>query len=173
MRYPRFWRKMINGTAYFSGGLACLLGVMCTAEAILRYFFKAPTSWSLNICQYLLGYLLFTGSAYAFQAQGHVAVDMIRDFADKRSKGKLEGKRIPRRILAIYGYLMSIFYISILFYGVWGLFTRGILRNVWTTENPPIPQWIIHTPMIYGMALMLITVVLMILDILAGGDEFL
>ncbi|MDR0469522.1 MAG: TRAP transporter small permease [Peptococcaceae bacterium] len=173
MRYPKVWRKIINGTAYISGGLACLLGVMCTVEAIMRYFFKSPTSWSLNICQYMLGYLLFTGSAYAFQAQGHVAVDMIRDFADKRSKGRLQGKRLPRRILAIYGYLMSIFYTSFIFYGVWNLFIRGITRNVWTTENPPIPQWVIHTPMIYGMVLMLITVIFMIMDIIAGGEEFL
>jgi TRAP-type C4-dicarboxylate transport system permease small subunit len=121
----------------------------------------------------MLGYLLFTGSAYAFQAQGHVAVDMIRDFADKRSKGRLQGKRLPRRILAIYGYLMSIFYTSFIFYGVWNLFIRGITRNVWTTENPPIPQWVIHTPMIYGMVLMLITVIFMIMDIIAGGEEFL
>ena len=173
MRYPRIWRKFISYTAYFSGGLACILGLMCTVEAILRYFFKSPTSWSLNVCQYLLGYLLFTGSAYAFQEHGHVAVDMVRDFADKHSRGGTEGKRIPRRILSIYGCAMSMFYTCALFYGVWNLFMRGLRLGMMTTEVPPIPQWVIHTPMLYGMAMMILTLLFMILDILSGGEEFL
>ena len=169
MRYPKIWRKFINSTAYFSGGLTCIMAAMLVMECILRYVFKSPTSWSLNVSMYMLCYMMFLGSAFAFQSQGHIAVDMIRDFADKHDK---TGKRISRRALAILGYVLSGLYLVSLLYGLFKLAQRAIQFNAMTIQYPQIPQWAIYGPMIIGTVMMIITVIFMILDIISGGEEF-
>jgi len=169
MKYPSVWRKFINGTAYFSGAIACVIALLLVMEVVLRYIFRSPTSWSLNVCMYMLCYMMFLGSSYAFQSHGHVAVDMIRDFADRHDKS---GKRISRRILACIGYVLASAYLCTLVIGVWRLFRRAVMFHSKTVEYPMIPQWLIYGPMIVGICMMIITCVFMILDILHGGDEF-
>ena len=170
MKYPKFWRSFINGTAYFSGAIACIIAVLMVMEVILRYIFRSPTSWSLNVCMYMLCYMMFLGSSYAFQSHGHVAVDMIRDFIDKFDK---TGKRTSRRILAVIGYTLASAYLCTLLIGIWRLFKRAFQYGSKTVEYPMIPQSLIYGPMIVGIIMMITTCVFIILDILSGGDEFL
>ena len=169
MRYPKAWRKLINATAWFSGGMAFLVGIIQVMEVVMRYFFKSPTSWSLTICGYCVCYALFFGSSYAFQEQGHVAVDMIRDFADKHDKS---GKRISRRALAVFGYLGCAVYIVALFYGTWILLSRGLKYNTFTGLSPSIPIWIMYLPIVVSIVLMMVTIIFMVLDIFAGGEHY-
>ncbi|MDR1206220.1 MAG: TRAP transporter small permease subunit [Peptococcaceae bacterium] len=168
MRYPKIWRKITNGAAMFSGALAFIIGCLQVMESLLRYFFNAPTKWSLNVSEYLLIYLLFIGSAYAFQEHGHVAVDMVLNLVDKIDK---TGKRIYRRILVSVGYLLAIVFVFCLLYGVWGMFTKAIEIGRVTTYIPTIPIWVLYAPMIIGMVMMTVTLVFMILDCISGSEE--
>ena len=170
MRYPKVWRSIINGTAWFAGGLAFVVAILQVMEACMRYFFGSPTSWSLTISQYCLCFALFIGSSYAFQEHGHVAVDMIRDLADKHDK---TGKRITRRGLAIFGYVGCVIYVLTLFRGILILLERGIRNNTTTGMVPDVPIWMLYFPMMLGIVFMVLTLIFMILDILAGGEQYL
>ena len=96
MHYPQFWRKLIDKLGMLSGFLIIIISLFSVMEAFLRYFFDSPTGWALNVCQYLLVYMIFLSSPYAFQEGGHVAVDMILNLIDKhdRSGKRLDGLRV-------------------------------------------------------------------------------
>ncbi len=170
MKYPKIWRKFINGTALFSGGVAFVIAALQTTEAIRRYVFASPSKWALNVSEYMLIFLVFIGSAYAFQEHGHVAVDMLLNAMDKLDKS---GKQRPRRVLAIIGYSMALIFTGCLFKGTWGQFTKALRLHRMTTYIPEIPQFILYIPMILGFLIMSLTLIFMILDIIAGGTEHL
>jgi TRAP-type C4-dicarboxylate transport system permease small subunit len=107
-------------------------------------------------------------SAYAFQEGGHVAVDMLRNAADRFDK---TGKQIPRRAMAVLGYLMALFFICVMFYGAWELFQKSIVLNRLSTLSPQIPMWILYLPMMIGSVFMAITLVFMILDCLSQDSD--
>ncbi len=168
MKYPEPWRKFICALAFISGCLVLLIGGMSVLEAVMRRVFSQPTSWSLNTCCYILIYVVFFGSPYAFQEHGHVAVDMLRDVVDK-----LGLRRIPRRVMAIVGYLMSFSYICVLLYGGWKLTSKALARGTLTTTTMPIPIAWLYAAIVAGSVLMLVTLVFIILDLFAKGDKYL
>lgn len=59
MRYPRFWKSIVNALALAAGVLTLVIAVMSVVEAIMRYVFHSPTSWSLTTCTYILLYVVF------------------------------------------------------------------------------------------------------------------
>jgi TRAP-type C4-dicarboxylate transport system permease small subunit len=170
MKYPKLWKIIINWSGYIAGLLIVIIALLQIMEVVLRYFFGHPTQWSLNVSSYLICYCMFLGSAYCFQEQGHVAVDMIRSWADKHDK---TGRRVGRRVLAIIGYVASMVYIITLLIGIWNLLVRAIQYHRVTLQIPPIPLWTLLVPMIIGIALMMITLLFMSLDSMTDSDRYL
>ena len=162
MRYPKLWRKIVNALALISGLLALLTGFLSVFEAVSRYFFHHPTSWSLTITQYILLYLVFFASPYAFQECGHVAIDIARSAADKiEPTGRL------RKCMAVFGYIAAMVFIAFLFKAVWAALMTALQHNKMTLSIPIVPMWVLYVPMLIGLALMAITIIFMILDILS------
>lgn len=168
MHYPQFWRKIIDKLGMFSGFLIIIIAAFSVVEAALRYFFDSPTGWALNVCQYLLVYMIFMSSPYAFQEGGHVAVDMVLNAVDKRDKS---GKRLPRRIMASIGYVFAAIFIGIIAYGAFELTLTAIEKSRMTSQIPVIPLWILYVPMVIGCIMMLLTLIFMIIDCLNTKTE--
>lgn len=168
MHYPQIWKKLIDKLGMLSGFLIIIISLLSVIEAILRYFLDSPTGWALNVCQYLLVYMIFLSSPYAFQEGGHVAVDMVLNYIDKHDK---TGRRIPRRILASFGYTFAAIFVGIISYGAMQLAITAIEKGRMTSQIPVIPLWILYIPMVIGCLLMLITLVFMIIDCLNTKNE--
>ncbi len=161
MKYPKFWNKCVNTLGLASGVLTLVIAVLSLLEAILRYFLHSPTSWTLTVSQYILLYIVFFASPYAFQEGGHVAVDMVLMAADKTDRS---GRQILRRVLTSIGYLLAAVFIFVIARGAWQLLMRAIAGSQKTVTAPVIPISVLYTPMIIGCILMLITLLFMILD---------
>ncbi len=162
MRYPDFWRKIVNALALVSGLIALTTGFLSVFEACLRYFFKSPTSWTLTITQYLLLYLVFFASPYAFQECGHVAIDIVKTAADKVSPS-----RKLRKWMAVFGYLAAMAFVAFLFKAIFTATKSALAYHKVTLSIPVVPMWVLYIPMLIGLVLMAITIIFMILDILA------
>ena len=167
MKYPKVLRKTNGALAFFSGCLIFLIGAFAVLEAILRGVFSSPTKWTLNLSCYMLVYIVFLSSPYAFETHGHVLVDLFRDLMDKAWPN-----RIPRKVCAVIGYLMSVVFIGVIFYATWRMLMKAIRFSTLTTTTIPIPIWILYVPMLLGCVIMVITLIFLILDILSGSEEF-
>ena len=159
MRYPRFWKRIVNALALAAGVLTLVIAVMSVVEAIMRYVFHSPTRWSLTMCTYILLYVVFFASPYAFQEGGHVAVDMVRMAWDKvNASGKL------RRVTSVIGYAFAVLFMFVLAKGTLQLLEQAVEGATKTLSKPIIPLSVLYCPMFIGLILMTITLVFMILD---------
>jgi len=169
MKYPLLMRKINRMVARVSGAIIFLIAVFAVYEAITRYFFARPTSWTLNISSYIFIWAIFLGSAYAFQEHGHVAVDLLRDFVDKRTSPS----HTARRVMSIGGYSISFIVVSVFLYGGWRLCIQGIALNELAPAVFYFPLIWVYPSIVIGSALMILTLVFIILDLFAGNEEYL
>ena len=167
MNYPKAWKKVTTIFATIAGVFALIIALLSVMEAILRHFFDAPTSWSLNVCCYLLIWVLFLGSPYAFQEHGHVGVDLFKDVVDKLTKRG----RLPRRLMAIVGYLLTLVFLAVILYGSFGMVEKAIKFNIMTTATDPIPIIYLYAALVIGTVLMIVTVIFIVLDLLKKGNN--
>ena len=167
MKYPAFFRKLNGGLAFFCGCLIFLTGIFSVIEAIMRGLFSSPTIWTLNVSCYLLIWAIFLGSPYAFQTHGHVAVDLLRDAIDK-----IAPSRIPRKVMAIVGYVVTLAFLFPLLYAGYGLVVKAVKYAPLTTTTVPIPMVWLQIAIVVGCVLMILTVIFIILDVLSGSEEY-
>ena len=167
MNYPKIIARMNGVLAIISGTLIAIIAVMTVTESLARSMFQHPSAWSMDLCCYFLLWAIFLGSPWAFQEKGHVAVDLVRDLIER-----LTGKK-PRRIMAVFGYLVVIFVLGNLLRAAFNLASEAIKYDKLTIANLQIPTIYLHTGIIIGTIIMLATVVFIILDLLKGGEKYL
>lgn len=125
--------------AYAAGGSMLVLMGLTTNEVILRYFFNAPTSWSLEITEYFLAFCVYFGMAYSLQKGAHVSVPLIYSRFNKQTQGILDaGSSI----------LLLVFWI-VLFCVTLVIAIDYLVRNVKS-------ETILATPLFYPMLLVVI-----------------
>jgi TRAP-type C4-dicarboxylate transport system permease small subunit len=156
--------------AYICGGIVLGASALAVMESILRKVFAAPTTWTLNLTSGIFIWAAFLGSSWAFQELGHVSIDLVRDFVERRAKGE---KRMPRRTMSLIGYVISFIVVAVFLYGGWLLCQRAISMNQLAPYNFKFPLIISYSAIVVGSVMMLVTLVFIILDLLAGGDKYL
>ena len=166
MKYPAFWRKLINGIAFVSANLVLAIALLSVFETVRRYILQNPTHWTLDVSRYALIWSMFLGSSYAFQEHGHVCVDMLKNVLDKT------GSKIPRKVMSVIGYLMAFLFIASILYGGYVMIQRSVKYNRITSAAMPIPQMYLELAVIVGCALMMITLIFIILDIFANSETY-
>lgn len=57
-----------------SGGIFVLIGILLV-EAVSRYVFNAPTTWSIEMAQFTLGTYFLLGGAYVLSRRQHIRMD--------------------------------------------------------------------------------------------------
>ena len=170
MRYPTFMTKINTVCGYISGGIILAASFLAVMESILRKVFLKPTTWSLNLTQGVFIWAAFLGASWALQEVGHVSIDMVRDVIDRHTKG---AKRMPRRIIAIGSYLASGFVLSVMLRAGWNLSLRAIQYNEYAAYNFKFPKIVSYSAIVVGSALMLLTIVFILLDLIKGNDKYL
>jgi TRAP-type C4-dicarboxylate transport system permease small subunit len=120
------------------GGLLALTGLTVN-EVIRRYFLNAPTSWSLEISEYLLVFCVYFGMAYTTQTGAHVSVPLVYSRLSKRTQ---------RIFDAITSILLFAFWI-ILFWQTLGMAIDYLMRDVRS-------ETMLATPLFYPILLVAI-----------------
>lgn len=81
MREVKPFLSVIDKIGEWSGRIVAWLAVVATflvaAEVVMRYAFKAPTVWSLELTVYLFGAMYMIGGAYAQWIGAHIRVDVL------------------------------------------------------------------------------------------------
>jgi TRAP-type mannitol/chloroaromatic compound transport system permease small subunit len=73
-----------NQLGWISGGLTVVMMVAVMREVAGRYFFHAPSDWSLELCGYLLVGLAYLAAADTELVDGHIRIDFLYGrFKDK------------------------------------------------------------------------------------------
>jgi TRAP-type C4-dicarboxylate transport system permease small subunit len=159
--------KLNTALAVIAGAFVMVIALLAVMEGVLRSVFSSPTIWSVDISAYLLILAAFFGSSYAYQEQGHVAVDFMKGIVEKR------GGKLPRRVMSVIGYILSF---AVVFAFLW---TAGILGlkairfHSLTTNNVQIPLAVIYGVMALGSLVMIFTVIFIILDLFSDSEKYL
>ncbi len=166
MKFPNGLKRLNHITAFSAGVIILIIAVLTTIEGIARGIFNHPTTWSLDVCQYLLIWAIFLGSSQAFEKKNHVAVDFIRE-----GMGRRLGHGVQRGF-AIMGYLLTMIYVGILSWSSLDMLIYGFKWNQLTRGIIQIPVVWLYLAMLIGSVAMLITIGGIILDLIGGNKNY-
>lgn len=170
IKYPNWLKKVNRVLALTAGFIALAVGVMLVVQVILRYIFKSPTSWITDYCAYAICLMLFIAGGNTYQIHAHVGVDLLRNFIDKKTNRS--HKRLPVRILAIVGWLQTLFFLGIMCYVCVAMGMKAYQYHRMTDATYPIPQVVIYIIMAFGLLMMVITVISIILSLFTEDEEY-
>lgn len=69
--------RLIAALADISGLFIAFIVLSVCAEVVMRYVFKHPLSWTVEITEYLLLYTAFFSAAAVLKENGHVSLDIV------------------------------------------------------------------------------------------------
>ena len=166
MKFPEILRRFNSAVALFAGVIILIIGILTTMEGIARGLFNLPTTWSLNVAQYLLIWAIFLGSAYAFQEKTHVAVDFIREGVGNR------WGRGAQRILSLCGYTLAFVYVAIIAWNSIDMLEFAIKYDKLTLGIVQIPIVWLYLAMLIGSLTMIVTIFFIILDLIGKRETY-
>jgi TRAP-type C4-dicarboxylate transport system permease small subunit len=86
-------KGVVDHVIDFMAGLAGLLLVAAVLivcfEIVMRYFFRKPQVWSVEVCEYILFTLAFLGAPWLLKKGGHVSVDVVTETLSSRARAYL------------------------------------------------------------------------------------
>jgi len=113
----------------------CVLTMMTVVfyEVIARYFFKSPTSWSVEMAGYLMVAAVMLGLAYASSQGKHVKVDLLISRLSKRKQ----------LIFELFGFTLTLILFSLITWKAgeyaWLTFQQGT-KSSGVMEFPLFPS---------------------------------
>lgn len=167
MEFPAFLKRLNRISAIIAGILISFIGVLSTMEGIVRGFFSAPTSWSVDISVYMLIWAIFLATASAFQDKNHVSVDFVRE-----GMGRRWGIRVQRS-LTIVGYVMALVYVVAFTWSSISILSDAIKFGKLTRAIVQIPVSYLYIGMVIGSVAMMVTLVFIIVSLFSGKNDYL
>lgn len=76
--------RVISIMAYLAALLLFLLMLIICYEVVMRYLFRSPTGWVIEACEYALLYITFLGAAWLLRQDGHIRVDILFAFLNRK-----------------------------------------------------------------------------------------
>lgn len=107
------WEWVTHALAWLSGLLIVALALLVTAEVVLRYFFKSPLGWSVEVSEYIVLFLTFLAAPWVLKYDQHVRVDVLVESLPNPAR------RVTRwvgNLIGLAACLILLYYSSVLFY---------------------------------------------------------
>lgn len=86
----RSWDGLLAVLRWTSMAVLVFMMVSICYDAIMRYAFASPTSWSLEINSFLLVYLAVIGAAEAQRHDAHIRISFFKDKLPPRSRATID-----------------------------------------------------------------------------------
>lgn len=131
------WQGALTVLRGISTAVLLFMMLSICYDALMRYFFSAPTSWSLEVNSFLIVYMAVMGAAEAQREQAHIRIDLFPESCTDRGK-------------AIVGILISVFGIVFCAIMTW----RGFIMSSQALEFGERVSSSFGTPMFIPFALM-------------------
>jgi TRAP-type C4-dicarboxylate transport system permease small subunit len=64
-------------SGWLAGGITLIMMVAILREVVGRYFFNAPSDWSLELCEDLMVALTYLGAPYTELCEGNIRVEFL------------------------------------------------------------------------------------------------
>jgi len=133
----RGWDGLLAVFHWTSKAVLVFMMVSICYDAIMRYAFAAPTSWSLEINSFLLVYLAVIGAAEAQRQDAHIRITYFKD-------------KLPPRLRIGIGLLIGLLGAVFCAILVW----RGGIMTLQALEYGERVSSSLGTPMVYPYALL-------------------
>lgn len=133
----RGWDGLLAVLRWTSMAVLVFMMASICYDAIMRYVFTAPTSWSLEINSFLLVYLAVIGAAEAQRHDAHIRITYFKDKLPWRLRGAID----------LATGLLGVAFCTIL---VW----RGGIMALQALEYGERVSSSLGTPMVYPYALL-------------------
>jgi TRAP-type C4-dicarboxylate transport system permease small subunit len=131
-RLERAFDAAIGTMAFLCGIILVFLMLSVCYDVIMRYVFNRPTSWVIEIAEYLLVYMTFLGAAWVLKQEGHVRVDALTMMLSHKAQA---ATGIISSVIGILVCLIIVWFGSI---ETWDTLERGV-RNPSMLEFPKAP----------------------------------
>jgi len=127
-RSPFDW--VLDTSGFLAGILLVGTVLIVCYEIAMRYFFKAPQIWTVEVCEYFLFFITFLGAPWLLKVGGHVNIDVL--------SGQLGAK--GRHVLGLFSSTVGVLISAVVsWYGMvtaWGCYQT----NVMVTKTLTIPK---------------------------------
>ena len=110
-KYVATLEWLAKQSGWIAGALAFVMMLAIIREVAGRYFFNAPTDWSVDLNAFLLVGMVYLGSAYTTIVDGHVRADFFY--------ARISGR--PKAWLDMFIDSVCIYYCSMLVWEGWRL----------------------------------------------------
>lgn len=77
MKGKSFLDRIVDTMALLAGVLLVAAVFIVSIEVFMRYFFRTPLVWSVEVCEYILFAIAFLGAPWLLKRGGHVNVDIV------------------------------------------------------------------------------------------------
>lgn len=155
---------VVDRLALIGGIPIIIMAVGIGREVVGRYFFGAPTQWSIELSENIMVWVVFLGAPYLIFRQGHIRADFFYLKYPKRMKA----------VADVIIYLAMLSYLGMLSYQAisynYYLFTRGMKSS--SAMSWPLSP--IHLTVVIGCVFsFILTLYLLIrkINFLSGGEE--
>ena len=142
---------------------AALIGmaiIVVCQMVVMRYILNASTVWQTEFVIFSLVAATFVGSPYVLLVKGHVNVDLVPHYMDRKG----------RHILAILANFLGLSFCLVLTFVGFELFYEA-LTSGWTTDTIwKLPLWIPYLSIPLGIGILSLQYMADILALLTGRD---
>ena len=89
-RFEHFMDRLSQGVGHAFAWCIVVLTLGISYEVVVRYAFRAPTTWSFDLSYMMYGALFFMAGAYTLARGGHVRADIFYRLWAPRTQAKMD-----------------------------------------------------------------------------------
>lgn len=140
-------------------GIGFLIIIFLTVyEVVVRYAFKMPTAWTLEISSYILLSATFLSAAYTLETGGHIKIDLIPTLL----------KPQPRKILAIVVDVLGIVFVSLWLWKSAALAWDSFNLHWVSRTRLGVTLWPFYAVIPFGLLILILQYILLLARAIAG-----
>jgi TRAP-type C4-dicarboxylate transport system permease small subunit len=131
-----------------------LIALLTLWEAITRYFFRQPATWTYPVTSYMLLYSIYLALGFTLQRGGHVSVEVVVEMASPR----------VRRWLDRLGHVLGLTFVSVFLVQSVRVTSRQLTEGQRDISALSLPMGPVSAAVPVGLALLALTYVLVLID---------
>ena len=145
-KFGYYFDRLIGIMAFIAGTFIFIMMIIECFEIVSRYFFKRPTVWSVEFCEYMLFLLAFLGTTWVLKERAHISVTILVERLRPRSK----------LYCHVFSSLMGILISLVIIWFSIKTSVESYVTGVKIVKTYALPKWIFLSFISLGYLLLLI-----------------